>query len=103
MQIAYQSYGELNQRRDNAILICHALTGDQHVASAHPVTGKPGWWERMVGPGKPMFGDNIAPSTQMTFSDDGIKKAQWVKTLRNYVIGRSWELRHLSLKTESFQ
>src|SRR6185369_12276420 len=53
-QIAYQTYGELNANRSNAILVCHALTGDQHVANLHPVTGKPGWWETMVGPGKPI-------------------------------------------------
>ncbi len=53
-QIAYQAYGQLNADRSNAILICHALTGDQHVANVHPVTGKPGWWETMVGPGKPI-------------------------------------------------
>ena len=40
--------------RSNAVLICHALTGDQHVANVHPVTGKPGWWETMVGPGRPI-------------------------------------------------
>ncbi|TKT75283.1 homoserine O-acetyltransferase [Aquamicrobium sp. LC103] len=51
-QIAYQTYGTLNEARSNAILVCHALTGDQHVANANPVTGKPGWWEVLIGPGK---------------------------------------------------
>ena len=56
-QIAYQTYGELNADRSNAILVCHALTGDQHVANVHPITGKPGWWETMVGPGRPLDTD----------------------------------------------
>ena len=52
--LAYETYGEMAEDKSNAILLCHALTGDQYVASTHPVTGKPGWWERMVGPGKPI-------------------------------------------------
>jgi homoserine O-acetyltransferase/O-succinyltransferase len=52
LQIAYQTYGALNAAKSNAILVCHALTGDQHVANVHPVTGKPGWWESLIGPGK---------------------------------------------------
>ncbi|MBX7458574.1 homoserine O-acetyltransferase [Qipengyuania sp. 1NDH17] len=55
--LAYETYGALNEDKSNAILLCHALTGDQYVASPHPVTGKPGWWERMVGPGKPIDTD----------------------------------------------
>ena len=51
--IAYQTYGRLNADKSNAILLCHALTGDQHVANVHPVTGKPGWWSALVGPDKP--------------------------------------------------
>lgn len=58
-QIAYQTYGTLNAARSNAILICHALSGDQHVANTHPVTGKPGWWETLVGPGKPVDTDRF--------------------------------------------
>ena len=43
--IAYKTYGTLNADRSNAVLVCHALTGDQFVAEPHPVTGKPGWWD----------------------------------------------------------
>ena len=53
-QIAYKTYGMLNAERSNAVLICHALTGDHHVASPNPVTGKSGWWETLIGPGKPI-------------------------------------------------
>ena len=53
-QIAYRTSGQLNAERSNAILVCHALTLDQHVSGVHPQTGKAGWWERMVGPGKPL-------------------------------------------------
>jgi homoserine O-acetyltransferase/O-succinyltransferase len=59
LELAYESYGTLNADASNAILICHALTGDQHVASNHPITGKSGWWARMVGSGKPIDTDRF--------------------------------------------
>ena len=54
VEIAYETYGTLAPDAGNAVLICHALTGDQHVASDHPRTGKPGWWMRLVGEGRPV-------------------------------------------------
>ncbi len=59
LTIAYQTYGRLNEARSNAVLICHALTGDQHAANTHPVTGKPGWWDIMIGSGKPIDTDRF--------------------------------------------
>ncbi len=55
--VAYRTYGSLNADRSNAVLVCHALTGDQYVAERHPITGKPGWWESIVGPGLPLDTD----------------------------------------------
>ena len=54
VEIAYKTYGRLNAERSNAILVCHALTGDQYVASPQPQSGKPGWWTQSVGPGRPI-------------------------------------------------
>jgi homoserine O-acetyltransferase len=54
LRVAYTTVGTLNRQRSNAVLVCHALTGDQHVATIHPVTGRAGWWDTMVGPGKPI-------------------------------------------------
>ena len=59
LTIAYQTYGALNAAKSNALLVCHALTGDQHVGNLHPVTGRPGWWETMVGPGRPFDTDRF--------------------------------------------
>jgi homoserine O-acetyltransferase/O-succinyltransferase len=54
LTIAYQTYGQLNADRSNAILVCHALTGDQFAAEPHPVTGKPGWWHKVIRAGGPL-------------------------------------------------
>ena len=57
--VAYITYGKLNADKSNAVLICHALTMDQFVASDNPITGKPGWWTPMVGQGKPIDTDRF--------------------------------------------
>ena len=53
-EIAFKTFGNLNAKKNNAILICHALTGDQYVSGINPLTKKEGWWSRMVGPNKPI-------------------------------------------------
>ena len=59
LEVAYRTYGHLNADRSNAVLVLHALTGDQYLASTHPVTGKPGWWTRVVGRGLPLDPDRF--------------------------------------------
>lgn len=55
--VAYETYGSLNADKTNAVLVTHALTGDQFAAGTNPITGKPGWWSNTVGPGKPVDTD----------------------------------------------
>ena len=52
LKIAYETYGELNKEMDNAVLVCHALSGDSHAAGYKRGEKKPGWWDDMIGPGK---------------------------------------------------
>jgi homoserine O-acetyltransferase/O-succinyltransferase len=55
LTLRYETYGKLNAARDNAILICHALSGDHHCAGIHQLSDrKPGWWNNLIGPGKPV-------------------------------------------------
>ena len=59
VDVAYQTYGTLNAAHSNAILVCHALTGDQYVAEHNPLTGRGGWWDLVVGPGRPIDTDRF--------------------------------------------
>ena len=53
--LAYETYGELNASKSNAVLICHALSGNHHVAGRYTPEDKyPGWWDNLIGPGKPL-------------------------------------------------
>jgi homoserine O-acetyltransferase len=113
-QIAYQTYGTLNSARSNAVLICHALTGDQHAANVHPVTGKNGWWETMVGPGKPIDTDryfvispNVVGACMGTTGPASINNKTGrpygldfpVVTIRDMVRAQAMLLDHLAIET----
>ena len=51
-ELAYMTYGRLNKNKSNAILVCHALTGDQYCSGKNPITKRDGWWNILIGPGK---------------------------------------------------
>src|SRR5699024_2202405 len=57
VEVAYETYGELNHDASNAIFVCHALTGDAHAAGHHEGDTKPGWWDNIIGPGRPLDTD----------------------------------------------
>lgn len=54
VDVAYETYGTLNDEGTNAVYVCHALTGDAHAAGFHQGDAKPGWWDNLIGPGKPV-------------------------------------------------
>jgi homoserine O-acetyltransferase len=113
-QVAYMTYGELNDRRTNAILICHALSGDQYVIGTHPATGKPGWWETMVGPGKPIDTDRFfiicanvlggcmgttGPASRSPATGEPYALSLPVVTVRDMVNAQAMLLDHLGIET----
>ncbi|MSX03284.1 MAG: homoserine O-acetyltransferase [Actinobacteria bacterium] len=59
VEVAYETYGELNGDGSNAVFVCHALTGDAHAAGHHGDSARRGWWDRLIGPGKPVDTDKF--------------------------------------------
>ncbi|HSK26625.1 MAG TPA: homoserine O-acetyltransferase [Jiangellales bacterium] len=59
VEVAYETYGELSPRADNAVVVCHALTGDAHAAGHHGDPARRGWWDTLIGPGKPVDTDRF--------------------------------------------
>ncbi len=113
-QIAYETYGSLNADKTNAVLICHALTGDQYVASTNPITGKPGWWNLMVGPGRPIDTDKYfvicsnvlggclgttGPATKNPETDAPYGLTMPVVTIRDMVRAQARLVDHLGIET----
>ncbi|MDA5192610.1 homoserine O-acetyltransferase MetX [Govanella unica] len=112
--MAYQTYGTLNAARSNAVLVCHALTGDQFCAGDNPFTGKGGWWDKMIGPGKPLdparyfiICSNVLGSCYGTTGPSDINPATgepWgltfpVITIRDMVRAQAMLVDHLNIET----
>ncbi len=112
VEFAYETYGALDDDKSNAVLICHALTLDQYVASTHPRTGKAGWWTQMVGEGRPIdparhfiicinvIGSCMGSSGPATLAGDGAPHAMRfpVITIRDMVRAQAMLLDHLGIE-----
>ena len=59
VEVAYETYGELDAERSNCVYVCHALTGDAHAAGHHGDPARRGWWDNLIGPGKPLDTDRL--------------------------------------------
>ncbi len=59
VEVAYETYGRLSPARDNAVVVCHALTGDAHAAGRETGTGRLGWWDNLIGPGRALDTDRL--------------------------------------------
>jgi len=59
VEVAYETYGELDAERSNCVYVCHALTGDAHAAGHHGDPARRGWWDNLIGPGKPLDTDQL--------------------------------------------
>ena len=80
-QLRYECYGELNKEKDNAIYVCHALTGDHHVAGVYSEEDeKPGWWNHVVGPVKPIDTNRFLFYHQIAWEDVGGRQVQLAKS-----------------------
>ena len=111
VKVSYETYGELNQDKSNCILVCHAITGDSHVAK-HDENDVPGWWDIMVGPGKPIdtnkyfvICSNILGSCRGTTGPNSInpKTGKYygadfpVVTIKDMVIVQKYLIDHLKI------
>ncbi len=110
--IAFETYGKLNKEKSNAILICHALSGDAHVAGFHEGDDKPGWWDAVIGPGKAFDTDHYyvicsnviggckgstGPSSRNPTTNTPYGAAFPVITIRDMVNAQKLLLNHLDI------